>query len=1176
MHPPNAPTAESPAADPLKSVVQRDRLMSLTFIGLLVTQFLGVTNDNMLRWLVIGIGKEYVPKDQISLVLAIGSGCFVLPYVLLAAPAGYLADRFGKRTVIVVCKIAEIVIMCGAVAAIVIGNAILLFAVVALMGCQAALFGPAKLGSIPEMLRANKISSANGLIGLATVVATVVGSTAGNWLSLPEVTGKYGQERWWISALALVGVATAGWLTSLLIMHLPAANVSRVFPWHIARQTWQDLKTLAEDRAMLRVALGIMFFWSLGMLATLNIDQFAFEAGATGQDQVSPLLGVLIVGVGLGSILAGIWSGGKVELGILPLGAGGLALFALLLWTVEGALWHPGEEITASFVAACACLLMLGISSGLFDVPLAAFMQDRSAPEHRGSILAASNFLTFAGMLVASFGYYVLRVPTSGQEPLFTARQIFLICGLATIPVFIYIVVLIPQATIKFLSWLITHSVYHIRLYQREHLPEHGGVVLVPNHISWLDGVLLMTTSSRPVRMLIAAELLSSWWTRGLARIMGAIPIRSTPKATRAAIKAARNALHAGELVCIFPEGGISRSGQLQSFKPGVLEIQRGTGAPLIPVYLDELWGSIFSFRGGRFFWKWPSGWPRRVSIWFGPPVMDPRDIHQVRQAVQDLGAEAVCGRRQRTIAMPRAMIRTCRKAMVRWKMADTTGAELSGGQLLLRTLALRRVLLRHVLGTDQRHVGILLPPSVAAVVVNAAVSMTGRITANLNYTASSDVVNSCLHRAGIRCVITSRKVMEKLNLDLDAEPVYLEDLAEKVTRGDRLVAALGAYVTPAVLLERLLGLNRLHGDDVLTVIFTSGSTGMPKGVMLTHHNIATNVQAVDQVIHPRSSDVLVGIVPFFHSLGFMVTLWGPLSLDIRIAYHYTPLDARQVAKLARSRKATILLATPTFLRSYLRRCEPEDFRSLDIVMAGAEKLPVALCDAFEQKFGIRPVEGYGTTELSPLVSVNVPPSRSQSLEVDAKEGSVGRPIPGISVQVVDPESFEPQPIDTPGMLVVKGPNVMKGYLGQPEETAQAIRDGWYITGDIATIDADGFIHITGRLSRFSKIGGEMVPHVRVEEAIQAILDGDEDGETQAVVAAVPDERKGERLVVLHRHLSVSPDDICRRLSEAGLPNLWIPSPDGFYEVDSIPVLGSGKTDLKAVADLAKRCAGGK
>ncbi|MEX2309008.1 MAG: acyl-[ACP]--phospholipid O-acyltransferase [Pirellulales bacterium] len=1160
--------------------VQRDRLMSLTFIGLLLTQFLGTTNDNILRWLVIGLGKHYVEKDQVSTVLAVGSGCLVLPYLLLAAPAGYLADRFSKRVVIINCKLAEIVIMALAVAAILVGNIYVMFGVVALIGSQAALFGPSKFGSIPEMLRPNKISSANGLLGLTTVIATVVGTVAGNWLSLESVTGVHGQERWWISALVLVGVATAGWIASMLIMPLKSANPFRVFPWDMAGQTVRDLKSLGHDRALLRVALGIMFFWTLAMLAHLNIDQFAYEGAASKQTQVSPLLGALIVGAGLGSVLAGVWSGGKVELGILPLGAGGLALFSLLLYSVHGVLVDPAGAYTVSYVAACAFLVLLGVSAGLFDVPLAAYMQHGSPPEHRGSILAASNFLTFGGMLMAAVGYWLLRRPVDG-EALFTSRQIFLFCGLATVPVFIYIVVLIPQATIKFLAWLLTHSIYKIRVYQRENIPEQGGAILVPNHISWLDGLLLLTTSSRQVRMLIGDDIITNWRAHGLAKIMGAIPIKPSPKAARRAIETARDALRAGDLVCIFPEGGISRSGQLQRFKPGVLEIQRDTDAPIIPVYLDELWGSIFSFRGGKFFWKWPTAHPKQVSIWFGKPIAHPQDIYEVRQAVQDLGAEAVAGRKQRTAALPRAMIRNCRKTMFRPKLADTTGVELTGGKLLAATLVMRRLLLRHVLAADEKCVGLLLPPSVGSVVANAALSMTGRITANLNYTASPEVLNACIARAGIRRVLTSRKVMEspvmaKFKDTLKAEFVYLEDLRSKITRGDKLVGGLGAYVAPAMLLDRLLGLHRIRGDAVATIIFTSGSTGMPKGVMLTQHNIATNVEAIDQVVHPKPNDSILGIVPFFHSLGFTVTLWGPLLLDIKAAYHFSPLDTRIVAKLARTRNATILLATPTFLRSYLRRCEPEELESLEVVVAGAEKLPVALCEAFEQKFGVRPVEGYGTTELSPLVSVNVPPSRSKSVNVECKEGSVGRPVPGVSVKVVDPESFEDLPLDTPGMLLVKGPNVMKGYLGQPEETAKVMRDGWYVTGDIAKIDQDGFIFITGRVSRFSKIGGEMVPHIRIEEAIQKILGTDDEGGLSLVVTSVPDERKGERLVVLHTQLSKSPEEICRELASDGLPNLWIPDANCFVEVETIPVLGSGKTDLVGVADLAKERVNGR
>ncbi|HEX4412739.1 MAG TPA: MFS transporter, partial [Lacipirellulaceae bacterium] len=429
--------------------------MSRTFIGLLLTQFLGVTNDNILRWLVIGVGKELVSPDQISTVLAAGSACLVLPYLILAAPAGYLADRYSKRSVIVWCKVAEIALMI--LASLLIGHKYAMFIVVALIGCQAALFGPAKLGSIPEMLRPNKISSANGLLGLATVVATAVGSAVGNWLVV--VSGTIGRERWWAHAAVLIGVAIAGWFASLLIVPLKAADPTRRFPKDLLGQTVRDLKTLGHDRALLRVALGITFFWTLAMLANLNIDQFAWEGNITKQTQVSPMLIALVVGVGLGSVLAGLWSGGKVELGILPIGAAGLAFFSFLLYTVRGTLVDFEGAYTLYYAAACFFLMMLGVSSGLFDVPLAAYMQDRSPPEHRGSILAASNFLTFGGMLIASVGYWLLRRPIDG-ESLFTSREIFLLCGLATVPVFIYIVFLIPQATIKFLAWLTTHSIY--------------------------------------------------------------------------------------------------------------------------------------------------------------------------------------------------------------------------------------------------------------------------------------------------------------------------------------------------------------------------------------------------------------------------------------------------------------------------------------------------------------------------------------------------------------------------------------------------------------------------------------------------------------------------------------------------------------------------------------------
>lgn len=1140
-------------------------LLAGSFLGLLVTQFLGAANDNILRWLVIGLGKQFVAPGNENLILAEGSALFVLPYVLLAAPAGYLADRFSKRKVIVVCKAAEIVIMLLAVGAIYLQSVPLMMFAVASIGAQAALFGPSKLGSIPEMLHETKISSANGVLEMVTVLAVTLGIVLGNVLT--EVVGYRGQGNLWIAGVVLVGVAAAGLVSSLWIARLPMANPARTFPWDAARQTIRDVKTLTSDRAMLRVVLGIVFFWSLAMLAQLNIDQFAFQGGAKEQTQVIPFLMALVVGVGLGSVLAGVWSSGRVELGILPLGAGGLAFSAVMLFTVEGELYDPSKHWTISYVAAMLLLFLLGTFAGLFNVPLAAYVQRYSPTYNRGSILAACNFLTFSGMLVASLLYWM-----SGPKVLgLTAREVFLICGLVTLPVLIYIVCIIPQASIRFLAWLVTHTMYKVRVHGRENLPETGGALLAPNHISLIDGLFLIAISPRPIRMVITGDLVTNRWTKGLAQIMGAIPIRRrAPKEGRSAIETAREALKAGELVCIFPEGAISRSGQLQEFRPGTLDLVKGTPAAIVPIYLDELWGSIFSFRGGRFLWKWPALRARPVSIWFGEKIDEPASIHEVRQAVQDLGAEAVSGRKGRMMVLPRLMLRKCRRTMFRFKIADSSGQQNTGGALLMRSIILRRLLLREVLGKDEKYVGILLPPSVGGVVVNAAVTLAGRVSANLNYTTTNDVLNACIRQAGIRHVLTSKKVMEKLNYQLDAEVILLEDFKDKLKLTDKLVGVLLAYATPARLLERILGVHRMTGDDELTVIFTSGSTGEPKGVVLTNHNVGSNVEAIDQVVHLRGDDTLLGILPFFHSFGFMVTLWTVLGLDVRCVYHFTPLDAKQVGKLAREWGVTVLLSTPTFLRSYLRRCEPEDFAKMEIVVAGAEKLPIDLCDAFEQKFGVRPVEGYGATELSPLVSVNVPPKRSQTNEIDLKEGSVGRPVPGVTAKIVDPDTDENLPLGSPGMLLVKGPNVMKGYLGQPEKTAEVIRDGWYVTGDIAVIDKQGFITITGRISRFSKLGGEMVPHINIEEAIQKLVQSEDDAEIRAVVTAVPDAKKGERLVVVHREMDFAPAEVCEHLAKQGLPNLWIPDRNSFLQVEKIPVLGSGKLDLKNLEQLAR------
>jgi acyl-[acyl-carrier-protein]-phospholipid O-acyltransferase/long-chain-fatty-acid--[acyl-carrier-protein] ligase len=794
-------------------------------------------------------------------------------------------------------------------------------------------------------------------------------------------------------------------------------------------------------------------------------------------------------------------------------------------------------------------------------------MQHRSRPEQRGAILAASNFLTFSGMLGMSFLYLGMRMPQASGKPLLSAPQVFLVGGLMTLPVFLYIVCLLPQATVRFVVWLLSRTIYRIRIVGRENLPQTGGALLVPNHVSWIDAIMLLLTTSRPIRIIAYAGNFDSRLMRWWANLWGAILLGDNPKAIIRALKTATDALNNGELVCIFPEGAITRTGQLQAFKPGMMKILKGTDAPVIPVYLDGLWGSVFSFDRGKFFWKWPRRWPYRVSIHFGKAIADPDDVHHIRRMVQDLGAKAVRERSENTVALIDTFIRKCKKRCCKVKVADSMGGQLSGVQLLTRTLVLRRLLRRHVLQDNEQYVGLLLPPSLGGVVANMALSVDRRVTVNLNYTVSSEVLNACIAHAGIKHVLTSRKFMEKMDFDLDTEVVYLEDFKDKPTTGDKLCSAAAAYLMPAGMLARSLGAHKTQGSDVLTVIFTSGSTGTPKGVMLTHANIASQVDAIEQVASLTNRDVFIGTLPFFHSLGFTVTLWAVMTLDLKAAYHFSPLDAKQVGKLCKEHRGTLLLSTPTFLRGYLRRCEPDELSSLEVLVTGAEKLPKDVADKFEERFGVRPVEGYGTTELSPLASVNIPPSRSAGIVIDCKEGTVGQPVPGVGAKVVDLETGEELGANTPGMLMITGPNVMKGYLGREDLTAEVIKDGWYVTGDVAVIDDEGFIKITGRESRFSKIGGEMVPHIQIEEMLNELLNAQE--ALIAAVTAVPDAKKGERLIVLHTQLTQSVDDLRKSLSGRGLPNIYIPSADSFCQVESLPVLGTGKLDLKGIKQVA-------
>ncbi len=723
------------------------------------------------------------------------------------------------------------------------------------------------------------------------------------------------------------------------------------------------------------------------------------------------------------------------------------------------------------------------------------------------------------------------------------------------------------------LNWLLTHTIYKIKVVGAENVSKKGGVLLVCNHVSYADPPLVLAALKRHVRFLVYRPIYENIFLNPFCQWMRAIPVSlaDSPKIIMKSLQEARKAIEAGEVVCIFAEGALTRTGNMLPFSRGFEYIMKDLDAPIIPMHLDSIWGSIFSFERGKYFWKIPHSTPYPVTISFGRPLLGQAKAHEVRLAVQELSAEAfkLRGRYQEKLHM--AFIREAKKRPFKLCVADSLGTKVNYIQALGSSILLSKklFLVKDEVFDAPEMVGVLLPPSAMAALINGAILIAGKIVVNLNYTSSQESIESAVRQCKMKKIITSRKFLEKLKMETKQNMIFLEDFKEQINYFEKILAVMVVFLLPAFLIKILfVRRDKTNIDDIATIIFSSGSTGEPKGVMLSHGNVFSNIQGFWQVANIKTDDVVMGILPFFHSFGFSACLCFPIGTGLTAVYHSSPLDAATVGKLVEKYKASIILGTPTFFLAYIKKCTKEQFKTIRYAIAGAEKLQEVLVTAFREKFGITPFEGYGATELSPIVSLSVPDpdnTNEDIVQIGNKLGKVGHPIPGVAAKVVDPETFDLLSFDEEGLLLLKGPNVMKGYLGNPEKTKEVIKDGWYVTGDIATIDKDGFIHITDRLSRFSKIGGEMVPHIKIEEEALNILGTQE---TLCAVTAVPDEKRGEALVIFYKGVML-PDELWERLNQKDLPKIWIPKRENFHQVDDIPLLGSGKRDLKKIKEMA-------
>jgi acyl-[acyl-carrier-protein]-phospholipid O-acyltransferase/long-chain-fatty-acid--[acyl-carrier-protein] ligase len=710
----------------------------------------------------------------------------------------------------------------------------------------------------------------------------------------------------------------------------------------------------------------------------------------------------------------------------------------------------------------------------------------------------------------------------------------------------------------------------------RRRVPRSGPLILVCNPLSYLGWMLIELACPRRVRFVVLAGWTRTGMPGRLLRWFGAItPAGDSRGDLERVLQQAREALARGDAVCLFAEGVRTADGQTLTFSQIYREVTGASPVPVVPVFLLQPHGSLLSMHKGRFVRKWPVHFAARVAVTFGEALPAGTGGAQARQALQETSARAHVARTPRRRPVHRQFVRMAARHPFRpcWIDSTAPGQDMNYARAYVGCVLLRG-LLKPLLG-DAAMAAIWLPPGRGGAMTNVALAMLGKTSVNLNYTAPAESIRSALAQCSCRHVITARKFTARLKLDVgpDVNVIYLEDLLPGVTKWRKLRALLSVILLPGWLLDLfVLGLGRHKPDDLATVIFSSGSTGEPKGVMLSHGNVSANAESMIQATSLNPEDRLLGVLPFFHSFGYTVALWAPLQVAASAVYHPDPRQAREIGELCRTHRCTVYVSTATFLRFCLKKCEPADFQSVRILMCGAEKLPPPLAEEFARRFGVMPLEGYGCTELSPACAANMPDQSFGGLvQVHNKSGTVGPPLPGCAARVVDPETRAVLPIGAEGLLEITGANVMQGYLGKPELTAQVIHDGWYVTGDMARVDADGHVQLTGRLSRFAKIGGEMVPLEKIEEELHEVLGT---AERVCAVACVPDETRGERLVVLYvvellRPFGMEVRPWCQQLAARGVPNLWMPSERDFHAVAELPVLGSGKLSLSGVKEMA-------
>ena len=1141
-------------------------LRTAGFLPYLAIAFLNAGVDLAHKITIQNVLLKSFDGDTLVILTALINAMILLPFIFLFSPAAFINDKFSRTKVIRLSALAAVGISALICLCYAIGEFYIAFALTLLLAAQSAVYSPAKYSIIKSIVGTEQLGMANGIIQALTIIAILFSSFAFSFFFESHYIASNDPnmvlQSVWEIGIALIAFSALEAYFAFKIPFFPQTaefseqkfSAKQYASLHYLKE---NIRTLRQNKNIWLSVIGLSLFWGVSQVIVAAFPaHYKAIFHADNAIVIQAILAVSGLGLILGSYVAGKMSYLHIELGIVPVGAVGIfiSLFCLTL--------------TDSNLFLTICSFAFGFFGGLFIVPLNATIQYFAPEAISGKIMAGNNFMQNV-LMVTFLLLSILFVKLS-----LSTTNLLIFASLVCLVGSFYAMLQLPHLFTRLLLLPILKTGYRFHVNGLKNLPQSGGVLLLGNHISWIDWLVLQAASPRAIKFVMYRPIYNKWYLTWFLRIFKVIPIGGG--ASKESIQTIRSYLENGEVVALFPEGHISYNGQINEFQKGFEHVLEGLeNITTVPFYLRGLWGSSFSRADSHYKILSKKRGKREVLVAFGKPINGFIDAVAMKQKVVELSFSAWEHFINEQAPLTHHWLESAKSDLFKECVADAQGTELNNVKFIAAVLSFAKVLKTKLRG--QRHVGVLLPSSAAGAIVNMALFVLGKVPVNLNYTLSAESMQKALAKAQIDTVLSSAKFLDKLtakgfdfNAILADKLLFAEDIAKGLNKTAKTHAFLTALFAPQWWIK-LRYFADVKLDDTATILFSSGSEGDPKGIELSHKNLLTNIKQVSELLNFRRDDVILNSLPIFHSFGLTVTTLLPLCEGVKMVSVADPTDGAAIGKMSAKHGVSILFGTSTFFRLYTRnkKLHPLMFQNVRIVIAGAEKLKPDVKDAFRLKFGLEIHEGYGTTETAPVAAVNVP----NILEKDSlkeltftKEGTVGLPLPGTIIKIVDPDTLNELKTGEDGLILIGGGQVMKGYLDDPEKTAEVIAelDGvrYYKTGDKGHIDEHGFVTIVDRYSRFAKIGGEMISLGAVEANLSQAI-----GEDALFVAtAVNDDKKGESVVLLVKsELPLS--DIQQRIKALNIPPIMLPSE--IFLVDEIPLLGSGKIDFKRAKLLA-------